>query len=431
MALAAPDIRTLLAGERLALVTRIEWYLLVARYLGYTVLLALYAAGFMYVPLPNLWLVTLFAVIQHAFVHYVFYTQQYHLFQSPYNFFMHWAKVTALVALTGGTSSYLVPCYYFLLIGYIVYAREFRGVYVTAFVSATGLATASVLSWISTDVWPDPVVLVVNILLFIGSAWLLSGLGELTREFEIRIEERTQDWISAAATLRAVLDRIVLPVFICDDDEMILDCNEAAAQLLKRPRTSLLGMRFRAFFFDDGTLPWRVAQARHQGEYQGEAVVLVGDTDERTVTLYLRSYVEGNRRRLVLVLRDMTSEKEAQAQMAAARAQIKEAQATVRRITEWQQALHKEVLIPISSPFSAVVGYAHWLRRRIITHAVYDDVREAVIGLAQAVQAVETLMRRLKEMAGYAAGNGGAGLSAEKTQKVATGPPEAATTDHL
>ncbi|MBI3119187.1 MAG: hypothetical protein HYZ00_10900, partial [Candidatus Hydrogenedentes bacterium] len=114
---------------RLQVVIGIERTFLVARYIAYAALIGYYLLGDNPQAIPNILIITLGAIVHNTFVHWVLFRREYEWFLSPVNFFIHLAKVSLLVVVTGGEDSLVALFYLAVIIGYCIYSPRFTGTF--------------------------------------------------------------------------------------------------------------------------------------------------------------------------------------------------------------------------------------------------------------------------------------------------------------
>ena len=113
--------------------------------------------------------------------------------------------------------------------------------------------------------------------------------------------------------------------------------------------------------FDDGTLPTKMAALRSRGHYQGELVALTDSGEERDVDLLARSFIHDGSRYHVVLMRDITRQKEMQETTRLTQVRLEEANAELQRATELRTTFLTAVSQRLRSPLSAILGFADLL----------------------------------------------------------------------
>lgn len=342
-------------------VVRVERVLLAARYLGYFLLLTAYAIGFRDPALPPLFPVTVGAIIHNAFAHYVLHTRRYYLFLSPGNFVLHLAKISLLVATTGGDRSPLAYLYLVLIVGYAMCSTRFRSIFLVTITCAGAYSMVVLYSWWIHGFQPpyNPIALQFFGIFLCG--WMMNTMGEMLRTMELEAQTRAQALASSEATLRTILNSTPSPILVCEENELIADANNPACEFLDVRREELVGQRVRAFLFDDGTLPNKFAALRSRGEYHGDALVLCSDGQERDVVMHVRSFFRDNQRFFVAMLQDVTEQKNLQEANRQATQRLESANRELQKVDELRTEFFRTVSQRLRSPLSAIFGYVEML----------------------------------------------------------------------
>jgi PAS domain S-box-containing protein len=341
---------------RLNVALRLEMMLLFLRYIMYVLLLLTYVFQVTAEYTPNLVGITVGAVLQNAWVHFVLYRRRYDLFVHPANFLVHLAKVTLIVALTGAGSSPLVPLYVAIIIGHCMCSTEFKSTYLVTVSCAAALAAVVLGSWfIGWRPFEYPVSF--NFFLIFLSGWMMNTMGEMLRSVELDGLRRAQALASSEATLRAILNSTASPIIVCEESELISDVNEGACEFIGLPREELVGRRIRAYLFDDGTLPQKLATLRNKGMYHGEAIVLTAEGDERMVDLHVRSYMHDQQRSFVAMLHDITAAKNLQEAARLTTVRLEQVNRELQQVNQLRSEFYTTIARRLRSPLSAILGF--------------------------------------------------------------------------
>lgn len=358
---AGEDLAYPLSEPRIGTALRMERLLLAARYVSYFMVLAVYVLNMESEVSPPLLPVTLGAIIHNGFVHWVLYTGRYQWFLTPLNFFLHLGKISMLVGITGGEHSPLVFLYLIIIIGYCMYSVQFRRTYLVTFICAAAYAAVLLLRWTVAGIDAPYNPIMIHFFAIGLCGWLMTQMGEMLRTVELDAQSRAQALASSEATLRTILNTTASPILVCQENELIADVNNKACEYLGVKRRDLIGQRVRAFLFDDGTLPNKFASLRSRGEYQGEAIVITGEEEERSVKLLVRSFFRDNQRFFVAMLHDITEQKENQEKTRLVNLQLEAANKELQRVDNLRTAFFRTISQRLRSPLSAILGYTDML----------------------------------------------------------------------
>jgi len=349
--------RTPAPGQvREELAVRLEWFFLLVRYAAYAMLLAAYAIGAISEYTPDLFFVTFGALLQNVFVHFVLYTRRYNLFLTPFNLCLHLFKISLLTGLTGGSESPFAVLYLIVITGYALYSPACRSIWAVVLATSFAFAGTLLANWAVNGInMTYPVMM--YFIAFAVSGHLVDRIGEVLSTAEEHAHERAQSLLTSEATLRAILDTTPLPILVCEDSEMIVDANERACAFLGTTRDELLGRRMRAFLFDDGTLPQKLASLRSKGAYRGELLALTSNGEERDVDLVIRSFLREGRRFHVAMLIDITEQKNLQEASRVATQRLERLNQELREVNDLRLDFYTRVAQRIRSPLTAITGY--------------------------------------------------------------------------
>lgn len=345
---------------RLAVAMRLEMALMMVRYIA-IVVLVLSSAFDMTDGRAVSFVLTIGALLfQIAWVHYVFYARRYTLFVHPINFVLHLLKVSILVAATGAGTSPLAPLYMVLMIGYCTCSTRFERMNVVTVMCAGSLAVVTLAGWM-LDVYALAYPVSFNFFLIFLTGWMLNTMGEMLRAIELDGMRRAQALASSEAILRAILNSTASPIIVCEENELISDVNEGACEFIGLPRAELVGRRIRAYLFDDGTLPQKLATLRSKGTYHGEAIVLTAEGDERMVDLRVRSYMHDQQRSFVAMLHDITEAKNVQESARVTTQRLEQANRELQQVGQLRAEFYTTIARRLRSPLSAILGFVDML----------------------------------------------------------------------
>jgi len=297
----------------------------------------------------------------NTFVHYIHFRRRQTLYLGNANLTIHIAQSTLLVTLTGAESSPFCILYFFLLLAQVLYAPHFRRTYAVMLLCAVAFTVAVFLRWMLWRQAPALLPLLVTYFGLFMCYELIRSLANLLYTIELGLQARAQELASSKATLRTILDAADGPIVVYDDNEFISEVNERACEFLQCPRETLLGMRFRHFFFDDGTLPGKLATLKARGEYQGEVIAVLPEGDELNVTISVRSYMREGRRFFVALLHDITEQKHLQEATRNANIQLEKINRELQQVDTLRNEFFSTISQRLRSPLSAILGYTDLL----------------------------------------------------------------------
>ncbi len=396
---------------RIAIIRRLERYLLVVRYLAYLWIVGAYAvdAPSLRGDEPELYALATVGLLHNVYVHWVLWTRRYQCFQGTFNFMVYLLEVSLLVGLGGASGTPLFGLYILFIVGFAIYSRRFQGALLvtTLCLACYGLTLAGEAYFIGWSVVPAWVAVKVVLIAICGM--LVGTLYEFLRVTEIEREEQAEMLASSEATLRTILDSTDEPILVFGEDELIADANNRACRYLGTPRRELLGQRFRTFLFDDGTMHSKLATVRSRGAYRGEAIAETPQGEERNVELHLRAFTQDGRRYFVGLLHDITDQKNIQEASRAAAQRLEQLNEELRHVSELKSLFFANVARRMRSPLSAVLGFSDLLLREELG-PLQTEQRDAVRVIRESVQRVFRILdasvdtpREAKPAAGDAA----------------------------
>ena len=388
---------------RMVAVIRIEYGLLAVRYVSLLLIVGWASVGGISAVYSSaLPAVVLTIVAQCVFAHWVLYQQKYRLFVSPVNFAVNLAGICVLVGATGGDQSPLVLLFALFIIGYGIYAPRFLSPFFISLVCCIVYSFTLLAYWSfeGVNLTSPPVWFRLGLILLCG--WMVGVLSDALRHYQQSALQQTAALASSESALRAILDSVGHPLLVYDEHGFITDANDEACDFLGLPRLKLLGKRFRAFIFDDGTLPSRLAVLRARGQYQGELIALTDSGEERDIDLLARSFTRDGQRFHVALMRDITRQKELQESARIARNRLEEANRTLQQATELHATFLTSVSQRLRSPLSAILGFAELLLEGALGE-LNDAQRGAVASCRRTVQRMFKTINEPFEMPGQPA----------------------------
>jgi len=355
------DGKTRLCAARLAVVLRLEKSLLALRYLAMATAITGACLGNVTLH-PALWaLLTLVLLVHAVFTHYALATARFTLFFTGPNFALHFTGVTLAVLSSGAEESILATLYPVMIIAYCIYSQDFRGTYPVTLLCAGTFTAVFAVHAIATSSPPKAETILLNLAYMLVCGLLMDTLGRRIRDAETEASLRAQALASSEATLRTILDSTPGPILVYDEDEFITEANDGACEFLGTTRESLVGRRFRGLLFDDGTLAQKLANLRSRGLYQGEALLVTDDGAERSVDLRIRSFIRDDHRFNVVILHDITEQKDVQEAARISTLKLEEINLELQRVNELRAAFFSTVSQRLRSPLTAVLGFTDLL----------------------------------------------------------------------
>ncbi len=346
---------------RIAVVLRIEWFLLVLRYLLYLFVVLLHVSGFGLFQGATLAAMAGTALLHNVFSQWVLYTRRHWLFLSPVNLLLYLGRIILLVALTGGDTSPLSSLFLLFLIGCNVYAPGGRWNSWLAVVVCAAYSFTIMGDWVVNGMDYMAVNVYANLALFGFSGWIMHQLGRLLRQTEADAARRARELLSSEATLRTILDNTAEPIAVYGENEFIAEANKQACAFFGVSRDHLVGRRFREFLFDDGLLSDRMDATRRAGEFHDEMLVVRPDGNERSVDMHIHSFIRDRRRFFVAMFRDITEQKDLADVQRQAKKQLETANSELQRVNALRDDFYSTVARRLRSPLSAILGFIDML----------------------------------------------------------------------
>lgn len=300
-------------------------------------------------------------LLHNAFAHYVAFTGRRHWYLTSANSVIHIISCTILVTLTGGDASPFAITYFIILLAQVLYAPHFRRTYTVLLLCILGYTAAVIAQYLVFGVAPEILRICIHYLALFLCYELLRNLANLLYTIELGLQSRAQELASSKATLRTILDAADGPIVVYDDNEFITEANARACEFLGCSRDLLLGTRFRQYFFDDGTLPNKLATLKARGEYQGEVIAVLPEGDELNVVISVRSYIREGRRFFVALLHDITEQKHLQEATRSANVELEKINRELQRVDALRNEFYATISQRLRSPLSAILGYTDLL----------------------------------------------------------------------
>jgi PAS domain S-box-containing protein len=339
----------------------VERVALLLRYVMFCILSPLFLLNHFGGDMSDFYIIAGMILAHNIFVHIVLWARAYHLFFTRTNFFIYLVQISIVIALTGGESSDAYLMYHLLIIGFSAYDRRFHKV-----IQAALICLLSYLCVIGIEYFRNGISLTFGVIfvrlsstLIVG--WMIAALSERLRRAEVTAAEQTAQLIASEATLRAILNSAGDPIVVFDDNEFIVEANERAIEFLGVPREQIIGQRLRAYLFDDGALPHKLADLRARGQAHTEEIVLPRSGEEREVDMIARSFIRDNARYFIVLLRDITERKNSQETERLVMARLEKLNTDLRQLDNHKAEFMRAISAGIRTPLSAVAGYVDML----------------------------------------------------------------------
>lgn len=392
-------------NPRLVKVARLEFVLLLARYAILVLYGVLFYAG--HAPFDGLGMLVLAIpyLAHNVAVHTIGNMGWHHLYLRGANLLVHLVQITILVTLTGAENSPFTIAFFFVLLAQVFYAPHFRHIQTVVFGCVSAFLLAVVAHALVYQRVPDWLHLLVTFGGMVFCYGLIRSLANLLFTIELGLQTRAQELASSKATLRTILDSAGGAIIVYDENEFITDGNAQACEFFQRPRERLLGLRFRQFFFDDGTLPSKLATLNARGEYQGELLAVLPEGDEFNVLVSVRSFIQEGRRFFVALLHDVTEQKNVQEATRKANIRLEQINQELQQVDSLRNAFFGAVSQRLRSPLSAILGYTDLLLEEELG-ALNAEQRKAVQSCRRSVTRVFGLVDEAFEDQRSARGEG-------------------------
>lgn len=350
-----------LEESRKALMLGVERFALAARYFAYIILAAVFFMGGVEGALSDFIVVTLVVLVHNAFAHWVIFTDKTYLFRHPINFAVYLMEASIVVYFTGADESTLYSLYILVLVGFGAYSRRFKQIIMATMACCLAYGAVLFVEWRLAGLVEPWGPLVARLLVILSSGWLVGLITDFLWHAELGYVSQAEAAASTGESLRAVLDSAPDPILVFDELEFVVDANERASEYFRESREHLLGQRVRAYLFDDGTLPSKMANLRAKGEYRGEQLLLDAEGDEHAADVVVRSFVREQHRYFVLVVHDVTEQKRLQEATLLANANLERLNKELQQVDELKTGFLATISQKLRSPLSAVIGYLDML----------------------------------------------------------------------
>lgn len=340
----------------LTLCLTVERAALPARYVAYVIIAPLFMFGYIPGSYLDLAIITVIVGLHNAFAHWVLWSGRYHLFFTRANFVIYLAEACLVTYFSGAETSEGYVLYHILILGFAAYSPRRRQVLGVGVLCCLGFAGVILVEWFVAGIEMPFGIIMAKFVFLLAATWLVATLSDRLRRMEEQSLARTQELAGSEATLRTILDSVDDALVVYDDSEFITDANDQACKLFGMDRDKIVGQRVRRFFFDDGTLPQKLAVVRARGVGHGEEMVVDTADDEHMVDVVIRSYIKDDRRYYVGILHDVTDAKDLQEATRQANEHLARINEELRQANDIKTRFWATISRRLRSPLSAVLG---------------------------------------------------------------------------
>ena len=167
---------------RLMLGSRLERLGMILRYAAYIVFVPVFLLGIAQGSYLDLAVVTGVVLLHNGFVHFVLWTRRPSMFLTPWNFLIHLTEASLIVAFTGADESEFFFLYYFLLVAYSLFSREFARILVATVICFLAYGMVIAIEYLRAGIAAPAAVVFLKIVSVVLCGWLAASLGRLWRQ---------------------------------------------------------------------------------------------------------------------------------------------------------------------------------------------------------------------------------------------------------
>ncbi|NUM54923.1 MAG: PAS domain S-box protein [Candidatus Hydrogenedentes bacterium] len=339
----------------------VERSALIMRYLIALIIGPIFLLGYFGGEYFDFFVITGMVMAHNLYVHVVLWARAYRLFFTRTNFFIYLVQISIIMAITGGESSDAYLLYHLLIIGFSAYDRRFGRVITATLVCLAAYIVVILIEKYRSGFSLTLGAVVVRLLSTFIVGWMIASLSERLRRAEVTAAEQTAQIAASEATLRAILNSAGDPIVVFDDNEYIVEANERASEFLGVPRVQLVGQRLRAYLFDDGALPHKLADLRARGQAHTHEIALPRSGEERAVDMIARSFIREGVRYFIVLLRDVTYQKNIEEASRVLEARLEKLNTDLRQLDRHKSEFMHAISAGIRTPLAAVAGYVDML----------------------------------------------------------------------
>jgi PAS domain S-box-containing protein len=346
---------------RLVVIAAVERFAVYARYLTFACLAPLFFVK----PNEGEWRDAMGAltviVLHNAFAHWVLQKKRYSMFASWQNAAIYLAEATYLLAITGAQRSEAYLFFIFILIGAGAYSRNMRVTVLITTASCGCMAGVFAYGWFFMGQTELLGVVAAKLAGVIISGWLVGVAASQAERLELDTVEKSAALEESERVLRTILDSTADPILVFDNNEFVVDANEAASAMLQIDREEIKGRRVRAFLFDDGTLPTKFSSLRKRGAYYGEQIVLDANGEERNTEMHIRKFLRKDDPFFVTLLHDVTDRQNLQEATRSANVRLERLNRELKHVDDLKTGILRTMAQRLLSPLSPLLGYLQML----------------------------------------------------------------------
>ncbi len=342
--------------SHLALCLTVERAALPARYLAYLIIVPLFVFGYIPGSYLDLAIITVIVGLHNAFAHWVLWSGRYHLFFTRTNLVIYLAEACLVTYFSGAESSEAYVLYHIFILGFAAYSPRYRQVLGVGLLCCLGFAGVILVEWFVAGIVMPFGIIIAKFVFLLAATWLVATFSDRLRRMEEQSLARTQELAGSEATLRTILDSVDDALMVCDDSEFITDANDQACKLFGIDKNEIIGQRIRRFFFDDGTLPQKLAVVRARGVGHGQEMIVDTADEEHMVDVVVRSYIKDDRRYYVAILHDVTEARDLQEATRHANEDLARINEELRQANDVKTRFWAAISRGFRSPLSAVLG---------------------------------------------------------------------------
>lgn len=344
-----------------ALIRGVEHVALVGRYLIVGVMAVLFLLGYVKGNYFDGSIIVSVALLHSVFAHWALWKGRCELFVSRANFLVYLIEFSVIVSFSGADESPGFVLYIIFLIGFSAYRRDLRAIMLAAVACCVAFTIVLLVELRLVGLSNTLGELVFKQLSILVAGWLVGNLSHRLLRVEEQSFSQSQRLAASEATLRTIFDHAADPILVFDDNELVVDANDGACDYFNATREEIVGQRMRAFLFDDGTIPQKLALVRRRGLFHGEQLMVSKDGEERAVDIIMRSFAQDNKEFYVALIHDITPQKELQEATRQANARLERLNRELRHVDELRTGFMGAVSQKLRSPLSAVLGFIEML----------------------------------------------------------------------
>lgn len=355
------------------LVLNIEQVGMICRYLLYFSVSALFLAGCVTGSLNDLVVITVVVLGHNLIVHWALLGRHLRFLQSGFNLGIHLAEISCIALFTGAEESIAFVLYMLLIVGFSGYSRRLRHVLGVTLLCCAAYVVVIVIEYAVAGLSVPFGLIVAKFLLIAVTGWLTGLVCSRLWEIEENYIRQAQRLASSEATLRAILNNAADPIVVYDENEFIVEANERACAFLAIPHERMVGQRIRAFLFDDGTLPGKLALLRSRGELKSEEVIIDSNGEEHQVEMLVRSYMREDRAYHVVVAHEISARKEFEEVQRLANLRLERLNRELRQLDDLKTGFLTSMSQRLRSPLAAILGYVEMLNDEELGEVTFEQ----------------------------------------------------------